>query len=42
MRRLHIGEQAPEWEGTTTAGQRIGRETLRGQPVVIVLMRGLR
>ncbi|MCS7256667.1 MAG: hypothetical protein RMJ05_10790 [Thermomicrobium sp.] len=42
MARLRPGDPLPEWSGVTTRGEPIGTATLRGRPVVIVLLRGLR
>jgi peroxiredoxin len=41
MARLRPSDRLPEWEGTTTDGRPIGSASLRGRPVVLVLLRGL-
>lgn len=42
MARLLPGDPVPEWSAETVSGQPIGSALLRGRPVVLVLLRGLR
>ncbi|MCS7173351.1 MAG: hypothetical protein N0A24_08180 [Armatimonadetes bacterium] len=42
MARLEVGSPAPEWTAEALDGGRVGSATLRGRPVVLVFLRGLR